>query len=94
MHFIIFHSLVSIPTVHFSVKYGILSQIAQHAHSPLEDEQLSDTSQNPAADSIWSFWVSPAIQIHGGTDSCSSFTLCTPQQQKVVILGLSGSCVS
>lgn len=74
--------------------YHKLQVCAQHAHSPLEDEQLPDTSQNPAADSIWSFWAPPAIQIHGETDSCSSFTLCTSQKQKVVILGLRESCVT
>lgn len=41
--------------------YHKLQICAQHAHSPLENEQLSGTSQNPAADSIWSFWASPAI---------------------------------
>lgn len=30
--------------------YCKLQICAQHAQSPLEDEQLSDTSQNPAAD--------------------------------------------
>lgn len=96
MYFIIFHSLLAIATVHSSAKYGIFSQVTNMCPTcpPLEDDQLSGTSQNPAADNIWGFWASPAVQTHGGVDFCSSFTLCTPWKQRVVILGLSRSCVT
>lgn len=56
--------------------------------------RLCDTSQKPAEDSIWGFWLLPVVQIHGGTDFCSSFPLHMPRQQKICFLGLSRTRVT